>query len=706
MTPVVQARCPGCRKVLRIPAAWVDQPVRCRHCGMVLHARPKAPQHVAAAAPAAGNAFEDLDAPDEGAPETRRRRRRAAAWLAMAAALGLLLFTGAGAAFLLVTHPDLLSPRAADGGGDPARAADDRPAPEAAAEVREAPKGTLFPRRALVISVNHYLYANPVDPGPVEEVRRTGGPLARLPAGRGGPKGRPAERRPAEPPPAPTRTVRALGHKLSGGLHVPNDQTALLSDAAPAALARPPLKAVIEKTLTDFLAGSRAQDRLLVFFAGHAVEAEGEAYLVPLEGELDKPATLLPLKWVYEQLAKCPARQKVLVLDVCRFNPTLGAERPGGDPMGEKLAAAIKQPPPGVQVWASCSAGQQSVGTDDEPVGVFLAALSGVLEKAGEGRLKLQDRIQRPDDLLPLEKMAEAVNKAMADELKSLKLTQVSFLAGQPTPEGASYNPAEPAPPQPTLAAAPSPGPARQEELLRYLADVRTPPVKPSQGGDPGLNFAFLPPFRPEVMDAYADDGKGETELRKAVRKAQVLLYAVSTTRPPPELQDEVDEAHKELKVNLSVMRDGYRVPVSENEFKNGVRRDQERVTHLMARLGDALEELENAAGARGAEPKRWQANYDLMVARVKEEIAYLYEYQSMLGQIRKELPPRDPERQGGWRLASRPELSGDAAGRKLAKDARKLLDKVAREHAGTPWEVLAKREQLTALGLEWKPVR
>src|SRR5262249_17466003 len=169
-------------------------------------------------------------------------------------------------------------------------------------------------------------------------------------------------------------------------------------------------------------------------------------------------------------------------------------------------------------------------------------------------------------------------------------------------------------------------------ELLRYLADVRTPPVKPSQAGDPGLNFAFLPPFRPEVMEAYADDGKGDTDLRKAVRKAQVLLYAISTTRPPEEIRDEVDEAHRELKVNLSVMRDGYRDPQgNEKEFKDGVRRDQERVTHMMARLGDALEELENAAGARAAEPKRWQANYDLMVARVKEEIAYLYEYQSML---------------------------------------------------------------------------
>ena len=34
----------------------------------------------------------------------------------------------------------------------------------------------------------------------------------------------------------------------------------------------------------------------------------------------------------------------------------------------------------------------------------------------------------------------------------------------------------------------------------------------------------------------------------------------------------------------------------------------------------------------------------------------------------------------------------------------RMVLDKMATEHAGTPWAVLAKRDKLTALGLEWQP--
>jgi len=111
-------------------------------------------------------------------------------------------------------------------------------------------------------------------------------------------------------------------------------------------------------------------------------------------------------------------------------------------------------------------------------------------------------------------------------------------------------------------------------------------------------------------------------------------------------------------------------------------------------------------ADKREAEPKRWQANYDFMLARLEEEIAYLFEYQSMLGQMRKELPPLDRQLYNGWKLAATTSLSGDSAGRKMASSSRKTLDKIIKDHPGTPWEILAKREKLTALGLEWKPAK
>ena len=127
------------------------------------------------------------------------------------------------------------------------------------------------------------------------------------------------------------------------------------------------------------------------------MEIGDDAYLVPIEGELDKADNLIPLKWVYQQLADCKARQKVLILDVGRNNPTLGAERPGTGPMGPKFAALLNAPPAGVQVWSACGAGQFSYETDASPMGVFLDKMLTALEKG------LPNKIQRPEEAIPIE---------------------------------------------------------------------------------------------------------------------------------------------------------------------------------------------------------------------------------------------------------------------------------------------------------------
>jgi phage FluMu protein Com len=48
MAAVVQAKCPQCQKVLRIPADWLKQTMRCKHCGQTFQPR-KANEAVRAA---------------------------------------------------------------------------------------------------------------------------------------------------------------------------------------------------------------------------------------------------------------------------------------------------------------------------------------------------------------------------------------------------------------------------------------------------------------------------------------------------------------------------------------------------------------------------------------------------------------------------------------------------------------------------------
>ena len=535
---------------------------------------------------------------------------------------------------------------------------DTRPPPD-------QPKGAPpFPRRALVISVQNYLYANPIHAGM----------------------------------PIPTaRNIPNFLDALNRGLHFPMTQMAQLSDGAPR-FARPPMKDVIQKTLTGFLDGSRGQDRIMVFFIGHAVTIGDEMYLAPIEGELDNAETLIPLKWVYEQMAKCKARQKVLVMDVNRLNPAHGLERPNGGAMDLKADKALLAPPDGVQVWTACLADQQSYELDDAPEGVFLDKLYTALAPK-QGEKGLEGKIQRPDDPLPLQQLCDLVNASLKEELGP-KLEQQSRLSGAEAKDGAPFDRNEE--PAPAIALAPAPTGSSAKDIQSVLDEVGTPSIKSSRE-DSGIHFDVLPPFAQEKLADYKPGGD-DSDLRKAVLQARAVMWALNTAKAPDMLTNEIAKVRKNLEgVNINVMKDGYRKPADEAKFKESVRKDEQQVADMMQVCDDALAALKVAdvAAARDKETKRWQANYDFTLARLDAQYAYLFEYQSMLGQMRKALPDLAPG-QTGWKLASVTTLKGDSQGKKLAKESTKLLEKIVKDNPGTPWEVLAKREKLTALGLEW----
>lgn len=506
------------------------------------------------------------------------------------------------------------------------------------------PQSVVFPRRALAVSVNNYLYANPISFGP---------------AARG------------------ARNPQTLLERLNSGLRLPMDQMALLSDAAGGNAARPPVKPVIEKAVSDFLTTSREQDRVVVLFVGHAVEIEEEPYLVPLEGDLEDKQTLIPLKWFYERLAGCRARQKVLILDVCRTNPSRGQERPGGGPMGAKLDALLKTPPAGVQVWSSCVAQQHSYESES---GVFLDALTDVVTQG------LSGSIQKPDEPIPVARLAELVNLRMKDTLDKDQRVQTSRVSGEEPPAGAPYDSSQPRPPTVAIEIPQPEGGAANLEVVRgILKDLQLPAIK-SARDDPSLRAEAMPTFAAKALEAYKDDGTKTPFRDTVVRGRETLSRLVSGKR----------------------LREEFRAPANETRFKDELKDYQMReVAGLIGDLTELVEDLKTAGKDRDKETsKRWQANYDYVLARLQMQLAYLYEYTTLLGAMRKDLPMRDPKIHGGWRLAPQAALTGDAAGKKLEKEAKKALDKLAKENPNTPWEVLAKRERYTALGLDWMAVK
>jgi hypothetical protein len=692
MSQLVQSACPGCKKSLRIPVEWLHQPIRCKHCGMVLQAKQPATASRKSPAPAKKDATPPPQAkavmtpPDEPvAYRTSRCRRKSGGWW-KGPALALAVFGFVLAGFGVYPHRDRLSdnlssllppedqPTGKDGrdNGAVTKTTTTKAAKSTAKHVPH-PGSNIFPRRALVISVHDYLYANPLQNG-------MPGPQA--------------------------NNLDTLLSDLNLGLHIPLNQIALLSDDASKKWggSRAPTKTVIEKTLTNFLDSSRPQDRVLVLFLGHAVEVGDEAYLAPIEGELDRADTLIPLKWVYEQLAKCKARQKVLVLDGNRYHRTFGQERPGGEEMGPKLDALLKEPPKGVQVWSSCIAKQRSFASDDFPMGVFLESMQKALRQVGKGK------IQKTDEALPLERCVGLVNGFMTAELSKRKLEQVSRLSGKEADSDVAFDPKQPPAPEAKTALAPRPaGVEENRKMIEGVLDqIGTPPIKVTH--EMPLRYDALPPFPAKSLQKYEDDAPNpNSPLRQAVTKARAILWAIYPGQPPRTVSAQANMVRKDYDgVQLNILKDGYRALPNETQFKNNVENDERRVAKLMRAVQDALNELTDpkVVEARESESKRWQANYDFMLARVQLEFAYLFEYQSMLGSIRKEFPPRDPQLHGGWKLASQAKLQGDSTGKKFAKEAQKLLESIIKKNAGTPWEVLAKREKLTNLGLEWQPAK
>jgi hypothetical protein len=123
----------------------------------------------------------------------------------------------------------------------------------------------------------------------------------------------------------------------------------------------------------------------------------------------------------------------------------------------------------------------------------------------------------------------------------------------------------------------------------------------------------------------------------------------------------------------------------------------------LQFKLDTMLEELEGVKMERAKEPKLWQANFDYVRARLAVQIAYVYEYNAQLGQMRKGVLGLDRNNQTGWQLVPNATIMDrDAA--KYARKARTLLETLARDNPGGDWERIGQQEAAVAeAGLQWK---
>lgn len=700
MKEVLRAQCPGCSRALRIPAEWSNRPLRCKHCGQ--YVLPQANGHgaapvansngPAAAAPAAPVAYtppvgdgEVAFTPDSipgEAPQgtyvpaflpgvdTRSsrpyrpptQRRSSSVYVLGGLCLALLAVVG-----VLIAKPDLLnfggsgnSPEQeqAKGGNDP----------EGRAEI-PFEEGQ-FPRRMLSINPCNYLYANPVYSGKAVGVSAYD-----------------------------SRAVHDAVMKIADKWRIPRDQVFELSDALEGDAATPPLKPIIEGAIQALLGTSRPQDRLVLLYTGHALEIDGEAYLVPLEGEFDVPETLIPVSWVYAELEKCPAQEKLVIFDVCRTNPQRGEERATAGAMTPELEAILHAPPRGVSVWTACSAEQYSWEYEYKGNGKGQVAYGSVFMNSffyASQQGKLGDSLENPSDPLPLERASPLITDLTNQFVNIVeKLDQTPKFTRMPPAMQVTFDPKLP-PPSPFPMPQPPPG-ADKAELAALMDEIRVPPIKISRRGEAPFLVEEVFPFEKEIMDEYQDEGLTREQILRApdlypVR--EITLRAVDILR---DLRDSEDEG-------AQVLPEEFRGENSD-AAKAEILRIQRFVATPVRIIGELNSEMDLIADQylEFETSKRWRVNFEYVRAQVKARLAYLNEYNLMLGKVRKdEMPPLE-EGETGWRLASVERMSSPRDIRDIADQATDILEAIIEENPGTPWAVLSKRQKFTSLGLKWE---
>lgn len=240
----------------------------------------------------------------------------------------------------------------------------------------------------------------------------------------------------ARRPPDPKRWAILIGvqnyeDKLLTGLRWPTQDVQYLRDVLVRRFAVPPEQVLLlvdenlvrlEQGIPGFLDRTGADSSVIVYFAGHAFkDSEGKVYLAPKNFDSRRiPLTGLPLQWLVDELEKCSAKEKWLLLDCSQDTAAHGLNQPST----AEMIRTIKTPQTRgilrtVTAIASCREGQKGYYWPDKGHSVFAYALAeGFSGKADKNR----------DGQLEATELSEFLQAAMSEASKALAKTQTPEL--------------------------------------------------------------------------------------------------------------------------------------------------------------------------------------------------------------------------------------------------------------------------------------
>ncbi len=146
----------------------------------------------------------------------------------------------------------------------------------------------------------------------------------------------------------------------------------------------------------------------------------------------------------------------------------------------------------------------------------------------------------------------------------------------------------------------------------------------------------------------------------------------------------------------------------NEARFVNAVSKAQQSAAIIEPAVNRLYEILRTGEDQRPEEiSPRWQAGYDLAMGRAIAAKVRAETYNSMLALIKTKLKfdkPKDKNtpQNNTWILQPADTIETGSQDAKLLAKAKMYLERVTKEHEGTPWAMLAQRELQTPLGWKW----
>lgn len=195
--------------------------------------------------------------------------------------------------------------------------------------------------------------------------------------------------------------------------------------------------------------------------------------------------------------------------------------------------------------------------------------------------------------------------------------------------------------------------------------------------------------FDPATMRRYRPDYVSVTEYKKRVsaNKARFVLLEAA----------KMSQLDQMASPNLRFVKS------DEAAFATALSEAQQEAARLEPKINQLYEVLRGGESDREKEETpRWQAGYDLAMGRVLAVKVRTESYNAMLAAAKRGLKPKEPKN-NTFTLKPADEISVGSQLAKLGERAKMYLNRVVKDHPGTPWALLAEKELKDPVGWVWE---